>query len=159
MSSATLELIPAISATNSCVIHCGAEEKRFRRGVNCFRIKVRCFRAAWRRFPIKIQQVKRPSFYPKKWHFLPLKEGLFTYRTLIRKQSPLIGKQRTLIRKAQSLRSHSFCRLQGTKKAPHSCEALFNLAATYFPTWCSSIIGDAGLNFSVRNGKRCAPAL
>lgn len=145
MSSATLELIPAISATNSCVIHCGAEEKRFRRGVNCFHIKVRCFRTAWRRFPIKIQQVKRPSFYPKKWHFLPLKEGLFTYRTLIRK--------------AQSLRSHSFCRLPNTKKAPHSCEALFNLAATYFPTWCSSIIGDAGLNFSVRNGKRCAPAL
>lgn len=35
----------------------------------------------------------------------------------------------------------------------------FNLAATYFPTWYSSIIGDAGLNFSVRNGKRCSPAL
>ena len=29
------------------------------------------------------------------------------------------------------------------------------LAATYFPTNRRSIIGDAGLNFSVRNGKRC----
>ena len=32
------------------------------------------------------------------------------------------------------------------------------LAATYFPTNRRSIIGDAGLNFSVRNGKRCSPA-
>ena len=29
-----------------------------------------------------------------------------------------------------------------------------SLAATYFPTWCSSIIGARELNFSVRNGKR-----
>lgn len=121
-----------------CTAHLQVVANRFRKAEDRFRSKCR-------RFPIKIQQVKRPSFYPKKWHFLPLKEGLFTYRTLIRK--------------AQSLRSHSFCRLPNTKKAPHSCEALFNLAATYFPTWCSSIIGDAGLNFSVRNGKRCAPAL
>ena len=32
-------------------------------------------------------------------------------------------------------------------------------AATYFPTLSRSIIGAAGLNFSVRDGKRCAPAL
>jgi len=32
------------------------------------------------------------------------------------------------------------------------------LAAAYFPTnWCS-IIGDGGLNFSVRNGKRWTPS-
>ena len=31
-------------------------------------------------------------------------------------------------------------------------------ATTYFPTNTCSIIGAAGLNFSVRNGKRCAPA-
>jgi hypothetical protein len=32
-----------------------------------------------------------------------------------------------------------------------------SLAATYFSTLSSSIIGAAGLNFSVRNGKRCTP--
>ena len=32
-------------------------------------------------------------------------------------------------------------------------------AATYFPTLPRSIIGAAGLNFSVRDGKRCAHAL
>ena len=32
------------------------------------------------------------------------------------------------------------------------------LAATYFSTNKRSIIGDAGLNFSVRNGKRWTPA-
>ena len=32
-------------------------------------------------------------------------------------------------------------------------------AAAYFPTPSRSIIGAAGLNFSVRDGKRCAPAL
>ena len=31
-------------------------------------------------------------------------------------------------------------------------------AANYFPTVSRSIIVAAGLNFSVRNGKRCAPA-
>ena len=31
-------------------------------------------------------------------------------------------------------------------------------AASYFPTVSRSIIAAAGLNFSVRNGKRCAPA-
>ena len=34
----------------------------------------------------------------------------------------------------------------------------YGWAATYFPTGQRSIIGTAGLNFSVRNGKRCAPA-
>ena len=32
-------------------------------------------------------------------------------------------------------------------------------AADYFPTVSRSIIAAAGLNFSVRDGKRCAPAL
>ena len=36
-------------------------------------------------------------------------------------------------------------------------EGLNKLAATYFPTWYSSIIGTNGLNFSVRCGKRWIP--
>ena len=36
-------------------------------------------------------------------------------------------------------------------------EGLIKLAATYFPTWYSSIIGTNGLNFSVRYGKRWIP--
>ena len=32
------------------------------------------------------------------------------------------------------------------------------VAATYSPTWWGSTIGDGGLNFSVRNGKRWNPA-
>ena len=32
------------------------------------------------------------------------------------------------------------------------------VAATYSPTWWGSTIGDGGLNFSVRNGKRWDPA-
>ena len=36
-------------------------------------------------------------------------------------------------------------------------EGLNKLAATYFPTWYSSIIGTNGLNFSVRYGKRWIP--
>ena len=36
-------------------------------------------------------------------------------------------------------------------------EGLTKLAATYFPTWYSSIIGTNGLNFSVRYGKRWIP--
>jgi len=31
---------------------------------------------------------------------------------------------------------------------------IMNVAATYFSTFYRSIIGGAGLNFSVRNGKR-----
>ena len=31
-------------------------------------------------------------------------------------------------------------------------------AAAYSPTWWGSTIGDGGLNFSVRNGKRWFPA-
>ena len=38
-----------------------------------------------------------------------------------------------------------------------SSEGLTKLAATYFPTWYSSIIGTNGLNFSVRYGKRWIP--
>ena len=38
-----------------------------------------------------------------------------------------------------------------------SLEGLTKLAATYFPTWYSSIIGTNGLNFSVRYGKRWIP--
>ena len=38
-----------------------------------------------------------------------------------------------------------------------SPEGLTKLAATYFPTWYSSIIGTNGLNFSVRYGKRWIP--
>ena len=46
------------------------------------------------------------------------------------------------------------------KKAPAPCGAeAFNEipATTYSPTWCGSTIGAAGLNFSVRNGKRWNP--
>ena len=47
-----------------------------------------------------------------------------------------------------------------TKKALSLSRRAFpyGWAATYFPTFHRSIIGTAGLNFSVRNGKRCAPA-
>ena len=46
------------------------------------------------------------------------------------------------------------------ERSPPDCSEGFSYgwAATYFPTGCRSIIGTAGLNFSVRNGKRCAPA-
>ena len=48
---------------------------------------------------------------------------------------------------------------QKTKKGVPNPETPYKrLAATYFPTNTRSIIGDAGLNFSVRNGKRCSPA-
>ena len=40
---------------------------------------------------------------------------------------------------------------------PFLTEGLNKLAATYFPTWYSSIIGTNGLNFSVRYGKRWIP--
>jgi hypothetical protein len=33
------------------------------------------------------------------------------------------------------------------------------MATTYSPTFYGSTIGAAGLNCSVRNGKRCTPAL
>ena len=38
-------------------------------------------------------------------------------------------------------------------------EALNRVAATYFPRYYPSIIGSVGLNFSVRNGKRCTPTI
>ena len=41
-----------------------------------------------------------------------------------------------------------------TKKGTEMSVPLERLAATYFSTNECSIIGDAGLNFSVRNGKR-----
>ena len=48
---------------------------------------------------------------------------------------------------------------KGQKKDLQSflIEGLTKLAATYFPTWYSSIIGTNGLNFSVRYGKRWIP--
>ena len=46
---------------------------------------------------------------------------------------------------------------QYKKRAPNYLDALIKLAATYFPTWYSSIIGTNGLNFSVRYGKRWIP--
>ena len=36
--------------------------------------------------------------------------------------------------------------------------SLRRTAAAYSPTWWGSTIGDGGLNFSVRNGKRWFPA-
>ncbi len=42
----------------------------------------------------------------------------------------------------------------GHKKSPRLLARGSKVAATYFPTWCSSIIGARELNFSVRNGKR-----
>ena len=49
----------------------------------------------------------------------------------------------------------------GQKKKPLGMfqGALWYWATTYSPTGQGSTIGAAGLNFSVRNGKRCAPAL
>ena len=41
------------------------------------------------------------------------------------------------------------------KKKTHSMSGfIMYVAATYFSTFYRSIIGGAGLNFSVRNGKR-----
>ena len=47
---------------------------------------------------------------------------------------------------------------EATKKGVPFGTPLKRLAATYFSTNKRSIIGDAGLNFSVRNGKRWTPA-
>ena len=46
------------------------------------------------------------------------------------------------------------------KKGPKSTltRSLRRTAAAYSPTWWGSTIGDGGLNFSVRNGKRWFPA-
>ena len=50
---------------------------------------------------------------------------------------------------------------KGVKKMPLAIkqEALNIVAATYFPRYYPSIIGSVGLNFSVRNGKRCTPTI
>ncbi len=49
--------------------------------------------------------------------------------------------------------------LKTEKPAPFMVQAFrCGWAANYFPTCHRSIIVAAGLNFSVRNGKRCAPA-
>ena len=47
-----------------------------------------------------------------------------------------------------------------TKKSSGSTltRSLRRTAAAYSPTWWGSTIGDGGLNFSVRNGKRWFPA-
>ena len=45
------------------------------------------------------------------------------------------------------------------KKSPLGCKGLWYWATTYSPTGSGSTIGAVGLNFSVRNGKRCAPTL
>ena len=45
-------------------------------------------------------------------------------------------------------------RLPGVFRRP----AIQRTAAAYSPTWWGSTIGDGGLNFSVRNGKRWYPA-
>ena len=49
----------------------------------------------------------------------------------------------------------------GQKKKPLGTfqGALWYWATTYSPTGQGSTIGAVGLNFSVRNGKRCAPTL
>ena len=50
--------------------------------------------------------------------------------------------------------------VDGKKKALCSQRAsLWYWATTYSPTGQGSTIGAVGLNFSVRNGKRCAPTL
>ena len=54
----------------------------------------------------------------------------------------------------EPVRGHKKKKERGTVSCGAPC-----MAATYFSTNKRSIIGDAGLNFSVRNGKRCAPAL
>ena len=47
-----------------------------------------------------------------------------------------------------------------TEKPQLNAEAsVIRVATTYFPTTACSIIGAAGLNFSVRNGKRWTSAL
>ena len=52
---------------------------------------------------------------------------------------------------------HSEIYYKKKKTLKISLEGLTKLAATYFPTWYSSIIGTNGLNFSVRYGKRWIP--
>ena len=47
----------------------------------------------------------------------------------------------------------------GKKKSPFIRRGLWYWATTYSPTGQGSTIGAVGLNFSVRNGKRCAPTL
>ena len=49
--------------------------------------------------------------------------------------------------------------LKARNPAPKSVRGFrYGWAADYFPTVSRSIIAAAGLNFSVRDGKRCAPA-
>ena len=56
--------------------------------------------------------------------------------------------------------------MEGVNKNKDSCPVEMisrgqeseKVAATYSPTWWGSTIGDGGLNFSVRNGKRWTPA-
>ena len=56
--------------------------------------------------------------------------------------------------------------MEGVNKNKDSCPVEMisrgqeseKVAATYSPTWWGSTIGDGGLNFSVRNGKRWNPA-
>ena len=59
---------------------------------------------------------------------------------------------------SQSIISQSQTSVDNKKKTLKiALEGLIKLAATYFPTWYSSIIGTNGLNFSVRYGKRWIP--
>ena len=75
-----------------------------------------------------------------------------------------LARLRVLPRFAKEKLIYSICTPQGcsigNERSPHAFAEGFSYgwAATYFPTGCRSIIGTAGLNFSVRNGKRCAPA-
>ena len=65
---------------------------------------------------------------------------------------------------APSVSPQEICSAEGgTSLSKQKASALregfsYGWAATYFPTFHCSIIGTAGLNFSVRNGKRCTPA-
>ena len=69
------------------------------------------------------------------------------------------GRQRKKVAGKKSGRVRGGKMQYSTKKDLQSflTEGLNKLAATYFPTWYSSIIGTNGLNFSVRYGKRWIP--
>ena len=93
--------------------------------------------------------------------FLPrLTESIITTESAPNRMRPQIFKKLGIDLTGELFKSRTEKQLAGFPEAPkQKKESLIGtpykrLAATYFSTNKCSIIGDAGLNFSVRNGKR-----
>ena len=57
-------------------------------------------------------------------------------------------------KKTTNIQANYMCKYKIKKRSPKFGTPYKKLAAAYFSTNKCSIIGDGGLNFSVRNGKR-----